>query len=160
MGNFGDCILSCETLALQRKRFDCIVSMQQIDFNHISYFGSLLCATNDKYFLNKLIECGTNVNLIFKKDQTALSCLMWKIIDMYYESDIIKFNYLLDNGADINLGNIRTISGVQYIDRPKRIQLIQYFIGKGLDINNKLLYGDKMLYDTRLGRLIEQILQT
>lgn len=159
-GNFGDCNFGKNAKLLQKERFDNLIKCKEIDYNHIYYFGNILCATDNTYFLDKLIECGSDVNLIFDKDQTVVSSLLYNIIGCEptcNQSKIKKLEYLLNKGADLNLGNIRTISGIQYEDRPKRINFVRYLIDKGLNIENRIIFKNKMLYDTRLGKLIIKI---
>lgn len=151
--NFYDCTFTNKTKELQKQRFYQIINCP-IDFS-----GELLHLTDEYEFINELIKRGCNVNYVFNDDQTYLSQLFSGL--MYSESCNSaknKIEFLLSKGADINLGNIRIISGIQYKDRPHKIEQVKYLMSKGLNIENRLLFKDKMLYDTRLGETILNIL--
>ena len=85
-------------------------------------------------------------------------------VNMYKTKYFNKFKYLLNKGADINKGNLRIISGVQYENRPQKVEFIKYLIDNNLDTHNRLLSTHKlvtkqgkvdfMLYNTRLGKII------
>ena len=183
LSNFGD--FKDDYRTRQIVRFDKIIDLPDINFNHTYYYGSLLCRTTDIYLLDKLIKYGTNVNLIFENNKTAVSQLIYAIIacdkcdecdecdecdkcdkrdkcdecdsrPKYYLTFIEKLEYLLNHGADINLGSIHTICDEIYENKPERIEFIRYLMNKGLNTTNKLLFGNKMLYDTNLGKLITE----
>lgn len=168
--NFSEGTLSAETKLSQRERFDTLIKSNQIDFNYVTYKGTFIDLTYNKYFIDKLLVKGLDINLIFQKDQTILSKLMYEVLgtskydNIFETKEFDKFEYLLNKGADINKGNIRIISGVQYDNRPQRIEFINYLIDNGLDTHNRLLSNNKLvtkqgkvdfiLYNTRLGNVI------
>jgi len=168
--NFEDRTLSDKTKLSQKERFNILIESKQIDFNYITYKGTFIGLTNNEYFIDKLLKKGLDINLIFEKDQTILSKLMYtilgisKYVNMYKTKYFNKFKYLLNKGADINKGNLRIISGVQYENRPQKVEFIKYLIDNGLDTHNRLLSTHKlvtkqgkvdfMLYNTRLGKII------
>lgn len=153
--NFGDI---CKR-ELQVKRFNEIIETMRVDMNHITYAGPFLSLTSDQYFIDMLIKYGSDVNLVFNKDQTVLSELFYKVLYelSYTNRSFEKVKYLLEKGAYINLGNIHTISGVQYEDRSLKIEFIKYLIRNGLDTNDHKLTDKKYLYETRLGKLIQKL---
>ena len=168
--NFTEGTLSDETKQSQKDRFDMLIENNLIDFNYITYKGTFIGLTCNKYFIDKLLEKGLDINLIFQEDQTILSKLMYKVLgSSKYDTltktkEFDKFEHLLNKEADINKGNIRIISGIQYENRPQRIEFIKYLISKGLNTYNRLLSNNKlvtkqgkvdfMLYNTRLGKVI------
>ena len=117
--NFEDRTLSDKTKLSQKERFNILIESKQIDFNYITYKGTFIGLTNNEYFIDKLLKKGLDINLIFEKDQTILSKLMYtilgisKYVNMYKTKYFNKFKYLLNKCADINKGNLRIISGVQ-----------------------------------------------
>ena len=107
--------------------------------------------------MSGLLKHGLDINLVFNKDQTVLSILLLQVLNdiSYTQKSFNKLEFLLQNGADINLGNLRFITDLQYRMKPVKIEFIKYLIKHGLDISNKVLYDNKMLYDTNLGTIIQ-----
>jgi hypothetical protein len=123
-----------------------------------------------------LIKKGIDINYIFNLskhmgNQTVFGSLLYGWIDHDgLNNNIERIDKLISLGADVNIGNpIRYITGTQYEDRPKRIEKIKYLIKIGVKFENKCITNcitnssieeckfHKMLYDTRLGKLIQQL---
>jgi hypothetical protein len=78
-----------------------------------------------------------------------------------------RIDKLISLGADDNIGNpIRYITGIQYENKPQRIEKIKYLKNIGIKFNNICISNcssleeckfHKMLYDTRLGKLIQSL---
>lgn len=96
--------------------------------------------------------CRADFSLIGNK--TAMSNLCYKIITGDESKD--KFDFLLKCGADLNLNNYlwRNISGIQYKNRPHRIEFIKHLIKAGINCENVYVTDNKKLYDTRVGLII------
>ena len=117
-----------------------------------------------------LIEKNIDINHIFNlgamSNQTVFGSLLYSYIDGI-NNNIDRINKLILLGADINTGNpFRYITGIQYENRPKRIEKIKYLKNIGINFNNKCIKdcssinkckSCKMLYDTRLGKLIQEL---
>jgi hypothetical protein len=111
-----------------------------------------------------LIKKGIDINYIFT-DQTVFGSLLYSYFDNFSKRSICsRVNKLVSLGADVNHGNpIRYITGIQYEDRPNKIEKIKYLLKIGVKFDNKCIYkcvdacSHKMLYDTRLGKLIQKL---
>jgi hypothetical protein len=139
---------------------------------------------NDLYFTNYLYSCplqymeilikkGININYVFNKgehnmsNQTVFGSLLYGYLDDDRNNIIKRIDKLISLGADVNIGNpIRYITGIQYENRPYRIEKIKYLIKIGVKFDNKCISNclsveeckfHKMLYDTRLGKLIQSL---
>jgi hypothetical protein len=138
---------------------------------------------DDLYFTNYLYSCplqymdilikkGIDINYIFNLskhmgNQTVFGSLLYSYLDDDRNNIIKRIDKLISLGADVNIGNpIRYITGIQYENRPYRIEKIKYLIKIGVKFDNKCITNcssveeckfHKMLYDTRLGKLIQQI---
>jgi hypothetical protein len=138
---------------------------------------------DDLYFTNYLYSCplqyidilikkGIDINYIFNLskhmgNQTVFGSLLSSYLDDDSNNIIKRIDKLISLGADVNIGNpIRYITGIQYENRPYRIEKIKYLIKIGVKFDNKCITNcssveeckfHKMLYDTRLGKLIQKI---
>ena len=117
------------------------------------------------------INLGYDINVEYnsssydtKKDTTLLIDCISNILRQSYCGNIYieKFKFLINNGANIKAGNLfRQISGIQYEDREKRVNFIEYLIDEmALDTININVFKEKMLYDTRLGKCIINIVSS
>jgi len=126
-------------------------------------------------YMEILIKKGIDINYIFT-DQTVFGSLLYSYFDNFSKRSICsRVNKLVSLGADVNHGNpIRYITGIQYEDRPNKIEKIKYLLKIGVKFDNKCIYkcvdacsrkseafpsscSHKMLYDTRLGKLIQTL---
>jgi len=138
---------------------------------------------DDLYFTNYLKSCplqymeilikkGIDINYIFNLNkymgnQTVFGSLLYGWIDHGgLNNNKERVDKLISLGADVNIGNpIRYITGTQYENRPQRIEKIKYLIKIGVKFENKCITNCSsveeckfhMLYDTRLGKLIQQL---
>jgi hypothetical protein len=153
---------------LHKTRFDEIINLEDIDFNYeSSYFISFIDLTYDHYFIDRLIEKGVDINRLGRNEQTSVTHLFYKILSdlSLYDPNCYSLNklkYLMTKGGDINKGSIREISGVQYEDRPLKVDFIHFLIRNGLQTHNRILYTRNgipfMLYESRLGKVICQLI--
>jgi hypothetical protein len=155
------------------------------------YFTDFLAKCPIQY-MEILIKKGIDINYIFT-DQTVFGSLLYSYFDNFSKKSIYsRVNKLVSLGADVNHGNpIRYITGIQYEDRPNKIEKIKYLLKIGVKFDNKCIYkcvdacsitfgsaescsrksearpsitfgsaescSHKMLYDTRLGKLIQKL---
>jgi len=138
---------------------------------------------DDLYFTNYLYSCplqymeilikkGIDINYVFNlgehmRNQTVFGSLLYGYLHDDSNNIIKRIDKLISLGADINIGNpIRYITGIQYENRPYKIEKIKYLIKIGVKFENKCISNclsveeckfHKMLYDTRLGKLIQQL---
>jgi hypothetical protein len=117
------------------------------------------------HYMEILIKKGIDINYIFT-DQTVFGDLLYSYLDDFSGSHIKpRIDKLVFLGADVNYSNpIRFITGIQYEDRPNKIEKIKYLLKIGVKFDNKCIYkcvdtccSHKMLYDTRLGKLIQKL---
>jgi len=136
---------------------------------------------DDLYFTNYLYSCPLqymeilikkcNINYVFNLSesmggQTVFGSLLYGYLDDDRNNIIKRIDKLISFGADVNIGNpIRYITGIQYENRPQRIEKIKYLKKIGVKFDNMCINCSsvkeckfhKMLYDTRLGKLIQQL---
>ena len=137
------------------------------DLYHTNYLYS--CPLQ---YMEILIKKGIDINYIFNLsehmgNQTVFGSLLYGYLDDDRNNIIKRIDKLISLGANVNIGNpIRYITGIQYENRPKRIEKIKYLIQIGVKFENKCITDclsleeckfHKMLYDTRLGKLIQQL---
>ena len=125
-------------------------------------------------YIDILIKKGIDINHVFDYGkfmggQTVfgglLHCYLEAQID--YHDAQTRMNTLVSLGADVNFGApLKYIADFQYNNRPSRIEKIKYLKEIGLDFSNKCIYDcmdkedcllHKMLYDTKLGKLIQTL---
>lgn len=125
-------------------------------------------------YLEILIKKGININYIFDisdymSNQTVFGNLLYKYLTNNNNNIELRINKLISLGADVNLGNpLRYITGIQYENRLDRIEKIKYLKNIGVNFNNNCIKCSStgeckthiMLYDTRLGKLIQQLEST
>ena len=138
------------------------------DLYHTNYLYS--CPLQ---YMEILIKKGIDINYIFNLsehmgNQTVFGSLLYGWIDHGgLNNNKERVDKLISLGADVNIGNpIRYITGTQYENRPQRIEKIKYLKKIGVKFDNKCISNclsveeckfHKMLYDTRLGKLIQQL---
>jgi len=137
------------------------------DLYHTNYLYS--CPLQ---YMKILIKKGININYIFNLgkhmgNQTVFGSLLYSYLDDDRNNHIKRIDKLILLGADVNIGNpIRYITGIQYENRPYKIEKIKYLIKIGVKFDNMCITNcssveeckfHKMLYDTRLGKLIQQL---
>lgn len=137
------------------------------DLYHTNYLYS--CPLQ---YMEILIKKNININYIFNLskhtgNQTIFGSLLYSYLDDDRNNIIKRIDKLISLGADVNIGNpIRYITGIQYENRPYRIEKIKYLKKIGVRFDNKCITNcssveeckfHKMLYDTRLGKLIQQL---
>jgi hypothetical protein len=115
---------------------------------------------------------GIDINYIFNLskhmgNQTVFGSLLYSYLDDDRNNIIKRIDKLISLGTDVNIGNpIRYITGIQYENRPYRIEKIKYLKNIGVKFDNMCITNcssveeckfHKMLYDTRLGKLIQSL---
>jgi len=135
------------------------------------YFTDYLYSCPLQY-MEILIKKGIDINYVFNLgehmgNQTVFGSLLYGYLDDDMNNIIKRIDKLISLGADVNIGNpIRYITGIQYENRPYKIEKIKYLIKIGVKFENKCISNclsveeckfHKMLYDTRLGKLIQQL---
>ena len=145
------------------------------------YILDIIEHIDDLYFTNYLYSCplqymeilikkGIDINYVFNLsklgNQTVFGSLLYSYLNDD-DSNIKRIDKLISLGADVNIGNpIRYITGIQYENRPNRIEKIKYLKNTGVKFDNLCIYNcksieeckfHKMLYDTRLGKLIQSL---
>ncbi len=137
------------------------------------YFTDYLYSCPLQY-MEILIKKGIDINYIFNlgehvdvSNQTVFGSLLYGYLDDDRYNIIKRIDKLISLGADVNIGKpIRYITGIQYENRPYKIEKIKYLIKIGVKFENKCISNclsveeckfHKMLYDTRLGKLIQQL---
>ena len=147
----------------------CIYILDIIDHIDDLYFTNYLYSCPLQY-MEILIKKGIDINYVFNLsklgNQTVFGSLLYSYLNDD-DSNIKRIDKLISLGADVNIGNpIRYITGIQYENRPKRIEKIKYLIQIGVKFENKCITNcssieeckfHKMLYDTRLGKLIQSL---
>ena len=136
--------------------------------DHITnlYFVDYLANCPIQY-MEILIKKGIDINHIFS-DHTVFGSLLYSYMDDYGSKNVReRIDKLVLLGADINYSNpIRSIAGIQYENRPNKIEKIKYLKSIGVKFDNKCITDcknseectfHKMLYDTRLGNLIQRL---
>lgn len=127
-----------------------------VDLHYVDDCGTFIKKANF-YDITILIKNGADINQIFDGDQTVISKTCYGILIDTNKRQ--RFNFLLKNGANLNVGNLwRQICGIQYENRPKRIEFIKYLIDSGINCDNVVVIRDKKLYDTRVGLIIVKYL--
>jgi len=131
----------------------------KIDIYETNLFGSM-----NKEQIQILINNNYDINYLYKSNTNAIHVDTTLIIDCVYKilndknNEQYKeiFDFLIEQKADIRKGNLlRHISGIQYDNRPYKIEFIQYLLDNNMiDIENKIIFKDKLLFDTRLGKCI------
>jgi len=150
----------------------CPLILDIIDHIENLYYTDYLYSCPLQY-MEMLIKKGNstgviNTNYIFNMSgQTVFGSLLYSYLDDDRNNHIKRIDKLISLGADVNIGNpIRYITGIQYENRPYRIEKIKYLIKIGVKFNNRCINNcssveeckfHKMLYDTRLGKLIQQL---
>jgi hypothetical protein len=78
-----------------------------------------------------------------------------------YERIVNMLEQFISIGYNPHIENIlRGLSGVQYVDRPHRINFIKYLIDKKyITTENCVLFDNVMLYDTRVGKCILELIK-
>ena len=137
------------------------------DLYHTNYLYS--CPLQ---YMEILIKKGIDINYVFNLrehmgNQTVFGSLLYSYLDDDRNNIIKRIDKLISLGADVNIGNpIRYITGIQYENRPYRIEKIKYLIKIGVKFDNMCITNcssveeckfHKMLYDTRLGKLIQSL---
>jgi len=123
-----------------------------VELHYVDGCGTFIEKANF-YDITILIKNGADINQIYDRDQTVISKTCYGILINIDKRE--RFDFLLKNGADLNVGNLwRQISGVQYKDRPKRIEFIKHLIDSGMNCDNVFITQNKKLYDTRVGLII------
>lgn len=124
-----------------------------VDLSYIDGYGTFINKANS-YDISILVKNGADINQIYDGNKTAMSNLCYKIITGEESKD--KFDFLLKCGADLNLNNYlwRNISGIQYKNRPHRIEFIKHLIKAGINCENVYVTDNKKLYDTRVGLIV------
>lgn len=118
-------------------------------------------------YMEILIKKGVDINHTFL-GQTVFGTLLYSYLDDYGSKNVReRIDKLVLLGADINYSNpIRSITGIQYENRPNKIEKIKYLKSIGVKFDNKCITDcknseecmfHKMLYDTRLGNLIQRL---
>ena len=145
------------------------------------YILDIIEHIDDLYFTNYLYSCplqymeilikkGIDINYVFNLsklgNQTVFGSLLYSYLNDD-DSNIKRIDKLISLGADVNIGNpIRYITGIQYENRPNRIEKIKYLKNTGVKFDNLCISNcksieeckfHKMLYDTRLGKLIQSL---
>ena len=148
------------------------------------YILDIIEHIDDLYFTNYLYSCplqymeilikkGIDINYVFNLsklgNQTVFGSLLYSYLNDD-DSNIKRIDKLISLGADVNIGNpIRYITGIQYENRPNRIEKIKYLKNTGVKFDNLCISNcksieeckfHKMLYDTRLGKLIQSLENT
>ena len=123
-------------------------------------------------YMEILIKKGIDINYVFNlgkhtSNQTVFSSLLYGYLNDGGNDNIKRIDKLISLGADVNIGNpIRYITGIQYENRPYRIEKIKYLKNIGVKFDNMCITNcssveeckfHKMLYDTRLGKLIQSL---
>jgi hypothetical protein len=142
--------------------------------NHIDdlYYTDYLKSCPVQY-INILVEKNVDINHVFNLsermgEQTVFGSLLYDYIDSDDEHNKERIDRLILLGADVNIGNpIKYITGIQYENRRHRIDKIKYLIKIGVKFDNTCISNcssienckfHKMLYDTRLGKLILELI--
>ena len=147
----------------------CIYILDIIDHIDDLYFTNYLYSCPLQY-MEILIKKGTDINYVFNLsklgNQTVFGSLLYSYLNDD-DSNIKRIDKLISLGADVNIGNpIRYITGIQYENRPNRIEKIKYLKNTGVKFDNLCITNcksieeckfHKMLYDTRLGKLIQSL---
>lgn len=111
--------------------------------------------------INIIKKVGYDINTIYQQDKTLIiDYVLFMVSTKNFDKEfILMLKKLLDIGCDLKKGNLlKNISGFDYKDN-KRQTLVRFFIEqKFIETDNILLYDDKMLYDTRVGKCIIQII--
>lgn len=119
-------------------------------------------------YMEILIKKGIDINHVFNmNNQTIFGSLLYDYLTDDKNNIKNRIDKLISLGADVNIGNpIRYITGIQYENKPLRIEKIKYLKKIGMKFNNicisNCLFNEqckfhKMLYDTRLGKLIQSL---
>ena len=137
------------------------------DLYHTNYLYS--CPLQ---YMEILIKKGIDINYIFNLskhmgNQTVFGSLLYSYLHDDSNNIIKRIDKLISLGADVNIGNpIRYITGIQYENRPYRIEKIKYLINIVVKFDNMCITNcssveefkfHKMLYDTRIGKLIQSL---
>ena len=119
-------------------------------------------------YMEILIKRGIDINHVFSlNNQTTFGSLLYDYLTDDTNNIKNRIDKLISLGADVNTGNpIRYITGIQYENKPQRIEKIKYLKNIGIKFNNICISNcssleeckfHKMLYDTRLGKLIQSL---
>jgi len=136
--------------------------------NHITdlYYVDFLnkCPTQ---YIKILIDKGIDINHLFENNETVFDGLLYGFISDCYHNYNERIETFIKFGLNVNAGKPhRHITGIQYENRPEKIKKIKYLKKIGVNFDNKCIsYCDsadkckfhKMLYDTRLGKLIQSL---
>ena len=119
-------------------------------------------------YMEILIKRGIDINHVFNmNNQTTFGSLLYDYLTDDTNNIKNRIDKLISLGADVNIGNpIRYITGIQYENKPLRIEKIKYLKNIGIKFNNICISNcssleeckfHKILYDTRLGKLIQSL---
>ena len=104
---------------------------------------------------------GLDINKIFHGEYctTFINFLARKCVCEDNSENLKLFQFAIDNGADCSKSNfLQNISGVQYENRQYRKDFVKFLIDRNLiDTTNHIIFENKMLYDTRLGKCILEL---
>ena len=117
--------------------------------------------TNNAEYIKILLQNGLDINKIFHGEYctTFINFLARKCVCEDNSENLKLFQFAIDNGADCSKSNfLQNISGVQYENRQYRKDFVKFLIDRNLiDTTNHIIFENKMLYDTRLGKCILEL---
>ena len=119
-------------------------------------------------YMEILIKKGIDINHVFNmNNQTTFGSLLYDYLTDDTNNIKNRIAKLISLGSDVNIGNpIRYITGIQYENKHLRIEKIKYLKKIGMKFNNICISNcssleeckfHKILYDTRLGKLIQSL---
>lgn len=119
-----------------------------------------------KHEIDSLIDQEYDINTVYETDRTliieCIDCMYYGLRAKNYDTynDYFEvFKYLVAQGANTRLGNMmKYMANNSYKDQ-MNVNFVGYLIDKNLiDTHNRIIYGKKYLYDTKLGKCILQLL--
>jgi len=117
------------------------------------YFTPFIKICPVKY-IEIFIKRGIDINHVFDND-TVFTSLLYGFIDSPTHDD--RISKLISLGADVNKCNpIKEITGIQYEDRPYKVNKIKYLISIG--VNFEECKTNEKLLNTRLSKLINELI--
>jgi hypothetical protein len=133
--------------------------------NHVGdlYFVDYL-RTCPLQYMEILVEKGLDINHVFNlskymSGQTVFGSILYDYLSTDRNHVRDRIDKLISLGANVNIGNpIRYVTGIQYENRPYRIEKIKYLQSKGVDFSNCSSDKDSN-HETRLGKLIQLLHQ-